>query len=191
MAARFPNKAYLAKQPSKVQSEFAAWIEKTTGHVVPEGDVALVQRLYPLYLKTPEVVKARDAATAEREKEAAAREQRVREAKADRLRKAEEQAARLRRELGIDTDDETGPAALSVVPATVDEDDDDDSETTDHATGLVLGAPTDEFVEVTPEEDDTDVDTVDTDADGDPVTEDTDDDDLWDADTDDDGEADF
>jgi hypothetical protein len=178
MAARFPNKAYLTKAPSKVQSEFAAWIEKTTGHTVPEGDVALVQRLYPLYLKTPDVVKARDAAAAERAKEKAAREKRVKEQKAAALARAEEQAARLRRELGIDTDDETSVINLAVArkqAAPVE----DDSETTDESTGLVLGSPDDEFVEVTPDEDET-AETVE-----EPSGDDTDDDDdLWDDDSD-------
>jgi hypothetical protein len=147
MATRRTHAAYLKKEPSKVQGEFAAWIEKTTGHVVPAGDVALVQRLYPLYLKSDEVVKAREAAAAQREKEARAAEAAKVAKKREKLARIEAERAKLLADLGIEND---GPE-LSVVPDSV-----TDEEWTDEATGLVLGTTDDEFVE--PEADPEDAD---------------------------------
>lgn len=102
MAARKPNAAYLKKAPTAVHSGFAEYIEKTTGHVVPIGDVALVQRLYPLYLKSPAVVKARDAEKAARDAEAAVKKA-AKDAKLrERLAQIEEQRRDVLTKLGID-----------------------------------------------------------------------------------------
>ena len=145
MATRPKHAAYLKKDPSPVQTEFAVWIEKVTGHVVPVGDVALVQRLYPLYLKTPEVVKAREAAAVARKKEEEERAARVLAKKKARLAAIEAERQRLAAELGV----EVGPA-LSVVP---DADEVVEAEVVeDESTGLVLGESDDEFVE--PQEED-------------------------------------
>lgn len=181
MATRPKHAAYLKKAPSKVQSEFAAWIEKVTGHAVPAGDVALVQRLYPLYLKTPEVVKARKAAKQARDEEAAKKAEKVRKQKQERLVALEQQRHRLMQELGLEPEGEVPSLAVvpdieADMPASHEElARDAEDETTDESTGLVLGAPSDEFVEVTPDEDG--------------EASDGDDDDLWDEP--DDGEDDF
>lgn len=67
--AKKPEHAALAeKTPSEVHKGFAAFIAKATGVEVSAENVALVQRAYPLYLKTPEVVKAREEQQAARAK---------------------------------------------------------------------------------------------------------------------------
>lgn len=109
MATRRPNAAYLKKPPSAVHEGFAEFIAKTTGVTVEAKVVGLVQRLYPLYLKSPAVQKAKEAERAEREAEA----QRKAEEKAARLRErlAKIEADRLRvlKELGIEDADEDTP----------------------------------------------------------------------------------
>lgn len=116
MATRLPNKAYLSKDPTGVHEGFAEFIAKTTGHTVPVGDVALVQRLYPLYLKSPQVVKAREAEKAAREKEArekqAAKEARLKE----RLATLEAQRRALLDQLGIEEEQESKPAPVLPFP---------------------------------------------------------------------------
>lgn len=116
MATRKPLAAYLKKDPTGVHEGFAEFIEKQTGHTVPVGDVALVQRLYPLYLKSPAVAKARAAEKAAREKEARERE----EAKAARLKarldKIEAQRRALLDALGIEEEQESKPASVLPFP---------------------------------------------------------------------------
>ena len=160
--------AYLSKAPSPVQTEFAAWIEKVTGHAVPSGDVALIQRLYPLYLKTDEVVAAREAAAEARRKAEEEKAAKKREKAQAKLIELEQERFRLRQELGLEPEGEVPD--LSVVPATVEPDPEDES------TGLVLGEASDEFVEPEPEDDE-------------PAEDPEDEDDLWDEDDDD--EEDF
>lgn len=118
MAARKPvNAAYLAKDPSEVHEGFAAYIAKTTGHEVPVGDVALVQRLYPIYLKTPEVVKAKEAAAARKEREAREREERKQQRLKDRLARIEEQRLALLAELGEGSEEpEAEPEPVAAAP---------------------------------------------------------------------------
>lgn len=116
MAARKPaNAAYLTKDPSEVHEGFAAYIAKTTGHEVPVGDVALVQRLYPIYLKTPEVVKAKEAAAARKEREAREREERKQQRLKDRLARIEEQRLALLAELG-EGSEEPEPEPVAAAP---------------------------------------------------------------------------
>lgn len=151
MPTRKPNAGFLKKEPSETHKAVAEYVTKTTGHAVSAGDVALVQRLYPLYLKSDEVVKAREAAEQQR-REA---EEKKRKEKEDRLkarlREAEERAAKLRRELGLDTDDETVPP---VAESSIDE----DEEPADEPAVLTLSTdePADEFVETSDEDDDDD-----------------------------------
>lgn len=109
-----PNASYLKKTPSEVHEGFAAYITETTGMEVDAGLVALVQRLYPVYLKSPAVVEARAAEKAAREAEAARKAAEKEARLKERLAKIEEQRQRVLAELGLD--DVTEPPALSVVP---------------------------------------------------------------------------
>lgn len=108
MATRRPHAAYLKKPPTPVHEGFAEFITKGTGHEVDAQTVGLVQRLYPVYLKSPAVQKAKAAEQEERER--AAREKA--EAKAarlrDRLARIEEDRRKVLAELGLDEDLDTG-----------------------------------------------------------------------------------
>lgn len=174
-----PHAAYLKKAPSKVQAAFAKWIEQQTGHAVPEGDVALVQRLYPLYLQSDEVVKAREEAKAAKERAAEEKAAKVRQRDEAKLVALEQERHALLQRLGIEPEGEV--PTLSVVPATVEPEADDenpaevaeaekDPDDEDAAEGgtLVLAEASDEFVE--------------------PKADDSEAEDLWDTD---DGEDDF
>lgn len=102
---RHINAAYLKKAPSEVHEGFAAYIEATTGQTVAADTVGLVQRLYPLYLKSPAVVEARERAKAEKEaEEARKRADRARRAK-EKLLKVEAQRQKLLAELGLEDSD--------------------------------------------------------------------------------------
>jgi hypothetical protein len=120
MATRKPkppvNAEYAAKEPSEVHNAFSTFITTTTGVEVDARTVGLVQRLYPLFLKSPEVAEARNAAKAERESQRSQREA-VKKAKLQRrLDKIEEERQRVLKSLGV-TD---APAALSLVGEEVD-----------------------------------------------------------------------
>lgn len=166
MPRRPVNAAYLKKDPSAQHEGFSAYIAKTTGHEVPIGDVSLVLRLYPKYLKSDDVVKAKEAAARARQEAAEAKAKEKRERAQKRLDALEEQRQRLLAELGIedeqeskDGDDEPNPVVrLRSVPDTDERDNEDDGP----AEILVLG----------------DSDVVDED--------DEDEDDLWDDDEDED-----
>lgn len=162
---RRSNSAVVKKSPTPVHEAFAAYIEKTTGHTVPVGDVALVQRLYPLYLKSPAVVKAKEA-EAERKAEEAARKKAEKDARLrERLAKIEEQRQALLSALNIEDEQESKeggtvmpfPKPKAVEPVE-DEDEDDEPEV------LVLSAE-DEFEEADEDSDDEDEDEWDTDDD--------------------------
>lgn len=75
------------RPPTDAHKAFAAYIKNTHGTKVSAATVALVQRAYPEYLKSPELVAARAQKAAQRESE--------REAKA--AAKAERMQARLDR----------------------------------------------------------------------------------------------
>lgn len=126
------NAGLLTKEPTEAHEGLAAYITKTTGREVDGATVALVQRAYPLYAKSPEVAKAREAEKAKREAEAA-RKQAEKEARLkERLAKIEEQRQRVLAELGLD--DVSEPPVLTVVeepepeeePEVVIEDDEDE-----------------------------------------------------------------
>lgn len=105
------NAEYATKAPSEVHEAFAAFITSTTGVEVDAATVGLVQRVYPLFLKSPEVTAARDAAKAERENARAQREA-VKKAKLQaRLDRIEAERQRVLKSLGVPDD---GPA-LSLV----------------------------------------------------------------------------
>lgn len=105
------NAEYATKAPSEVHEAFAAFITSTTGVEVDAATVGLVQRVYPLFLKSPEVTAARDAAKAERENARAQREA-VKKAKLQaRLDRIEAERQRVLKSLGVSDD---GPA-LSLV----------------------------------------------------------------------------
>lgn len=143
------NAAFLDKEPAASHQTFADFIAETTGHIVPVGDVALVQRLYPVYLKSPAIVKAKQAEKEERERQAKAKADEKARRNKERLAALEEQAARLRRELGIETDDAVGQV-LSLVPSPVDEGSDEpeaDEVADEEPTTLVLAESEDNFVE--------------------------------------------
>lgn len=105
------NAEYATKAPSEVHEAFAAFITSTTGVEVDAATVGLVQRVYPLFLKSPEVTAARGAAKAERENARAQREA-VKKARLQaRLDKIEAERQRVLKSLGVSDD---GPA-LSLV----------------------------------------------------------------------------
>lgn len=117
MAARKPPLAgHLAMEPTPVHEGLTEFIAKQTGHTVPVGDVALVQRLYPLYLKSPAVAKAREAEKAAREAE----REKKRQAKAARLQARldaiEAERQRLLRELGIEAEQESKEGSVLPFP---------------------------------------------------------------------------
>ena len=99
------NAQYLHKEPTPAHEEFARYITDTTGIEVDAFSVGLIQRLYPLYLKSPAVRKAKDAERAAREAEKAAREQARRAKAQEKLAKLEEQRQKLLAELGEDAPD--------------------------------------------------------------------------------------
>ena len=96
------NAAYLKKAPNDGHVGLAAYITATTGEEMDAATVALVQRLYPLYLKSPAVVKAREAAEAAKAEEKARKEREKRERAQARLDRIEEQRRKLLAELGIE-----------------------------------------------------------------------------------------
>ena len=96
------NAAYLKKEPNDGHVGLAAYISRTTGEEMEASTVALVQRLYPLYLKSPEVVKAKEAAEQAKAEAAAAKEREKRERARARLERLEEQRRKLLAELGED-----------------------------------------------------------------------------------------
>lgn len=110
------NAAYLKKDPSEVHQSFAQYIFNTTGTEVSNEIVALVQRLYPLFLKSPAVVEAREKAKAEREAEEARKQAEKQRRVRERLAKIEAQRAKLLADLGLDEQDPEEPVSLSVVP---------------------------------------------------------------------------
>lgn len=103
------NHKYVAMDPTDTHVGVSAYIEKTTGQTVPAETVALVQRLYPLYLKSPEVQKAKEAAEAAKAAEAAAKEAEKKRRLKERLAKIEAQRVKLLADLGQDV-------ALAAVP---------------------------------------------------------------------------
>lgn len=96
------NAGYLTKDPSESHVEFANFITRTTGEEVSPATVGLVQRLYPLYLKSPDVAKAREAERAAKAAEKAQKDA----AKAARLKarldKIEAQREKLLAALDLD-----------------------------------------------------------------------------------------
>jgi hypothetical protein len=150
MATRRPNAGLLKVEPSEGHKALAEFIEKTTGHTVPVGEVALVQRAYPLYLKSPSVVKAREAEAAAKAKAAEDKEKAKQDRLRARLEAIEAQRAKLLRDLGIETDDETGPTALSVVA--------DEPEGATLTLGDDSPVAEDEFIDLTPDADEGDDD---------------------------------
>lgn len=111
------NAAYLKKEPTETHQAFAEYIFNTTGQEVSNEIVALVQRLYPLFLKSPAVVEAREKAKAEREAEEARKQAEKQRRVRERLAKIEAQRAKLLADLGLDEgQDPEEPVNLSVVP---------------------------------------------------------------------------
>ena len=93
---------YLDKEPTAQHEGFAAYIEEVTGQGVTPAVVGLVQRLYPLYLKSDAVQKAKEEAQRQKE-EAAAKAKAAKERKLkERLARVEADRARLLAELGIE-----------------------------------------------------------------------------------------
>lgn len=100
MAKKPANEKYVQQEPSEVHSGLAEFINKTTSAEVEPETVALVQRLYPLYLKSPAVKKAREAERARKEAEKAAKEEAKRQRAQERLAKLEAERERLLASLG-------------------------------------------------------------------------------------------
>lgn len=96
------NAAYLAKEPSAVHESFANYIEATTGVEIDSATVGLVQRLYPLYLKSPSVALARETERTQRQAAKAQRDIEKKERLQARLDKIEAQRAKVLASLGLD-----------------------------------------------------------------------------------------
>lgn len=60
--------------PTQAQTDFAEWIEATTGLDVDIQTLIAVQKLYPIFLETPEASAAREERKAEAEKKRIERE---------------------------------------------------------------------------------------------------------------------
>lgn len=167
------NAGLLKKDPTTVHEAVAVYIAETVGVEVDPATVALVQRVYPLYLKSPAVTAQKDAERRQREAEKAAKEAARQKKVKERLAKIELDRQRLLKQLGI-----TEPA-LAVVGA--------EERFTDDS-----GVEVEEDVPVTAESEDGWSET--TDLSGDEESEDEeseeDDDVPWDDD-DTDGEEDF
>lgn len=159
--ARKPaNAALLDKEPAASHQALADFIASTTGHMVAVGDVALVQRVYPLYLKSPAVAAAKRAEKEQRERAAAERAAEKRRRAEERLAALNEQRRKLLDELGIDGELEGQDApVLSLVPSeTPDEVEEPEAE---EPRTIVLAESEDDFVE------------------GDTESDEDEDDDLW------------
>lgn len=107
------NAEYLDRDPSEVHTGLSEYIEETTGRAISAGDVALVQRLYPVYLKSDDVRKARERAEAERQAEIERKAAEKRERAQRKLDRLNEERAKLLAELGVD--EEATVTALRVV----------------------------------------------------------------------------
>lgn len=107
------NAGLLKKEPTEAHRGLAAYITKTTGVETTPETVALVQRAYPLYAKSPEVAEAREAEKKAREEEAARKRAKKAERLRERLAKMEAQRQKLLAELGLD--DVSEPPVLTVV----------------------------------------------------------------------------
>lgn len=155
------NAAFLDKEPAASHQAFADFITETTGHLVPVGDVALIQRLYPLYLKSPAVQAVKRAEKEQREREAAARAAAKAERLKERLAAIEAQRRKLLDELGIDgqLEGQDAPVLSLVVPAETEGVEDDEPQT------VVLAESEDDFVEAEEAEEDGDDDLWDDDGD--------------------------
>jgi hypothetical protein len=113
------------KKPTEAHKAFADYIKSTHGTKISAATVALVQRAYPEYLKSPAVVEARQAKSAARAEEAkrkAAEKQAKMQARLDRL---ENERAALLERLGVtgaeaETEPETEHIDLSETPEDVD-----------------------------------------------------------------------
>lgn len=173
------NASYLKKVPSEVHQAFAEYIFNTTGTEVNAEVVALVQRLYPLYLKSPAVVEAREKAKAEREAEAARKAAEKAQRVKERLAKLDEQRQKLLAELGLEGE----PAEAEVIDAA------DRFETSDEDVDLSDDEPETEEAEDDEPEDDDEPEAEEVTL---PEDEDEEDDDLWeDEDDSEDDEEDF
>lgn len=165
MATARPNAKYLKKTPTPVHEAFAEYIKKTTGHEISVGDVAVIQWLYPLYLKTPAVVKARESAKAARDAEKATKDEAKRTRQRERLAQIEAQRRKLLEDLGEDPDFEVSgdpeseespklaaaKAALHTVPDVDESNWTDPDDGDDAPNGPVVLESTDEFQEPEPE----------------------------------------
>lgn len=170
------NAAYLKKTPSEVHNGFAEYITSTTGEEVSAETVSLVQRLYPLYLKSPAVVRAKEAAAAAKAEEAARKKAEKDARLKERLAKIEEQRAKLLADLGIEGDLD-GEKQGDVIDAS--------TRFTDH--GITFGEQAeedDEDEDTEPEEDEDEV------AEEATITDESDEDE-WDDEDDDESEEDF
>lgn len=133
--------AEVAKRPAnETHVALAVYINETTGVLLEPEQVALVHRLYPLFLKTPAVVKAREEEKKRRAAEAAEREA-ARTAKARaRLAKLDAQRAKLLAQVGEPAEvippELVADEQIAAEPATPD---DEDGETVTEAT--VADAP--------------------------------------------------
>lgn len=93
------NAGLLKSKPSSTHEALAAYITDTTGEAVGAEVVALVQRAYPLYLKSPAVEAAKAAEREAKEREKAERERKRAEQVKARLDKLEQERAKLLEQL--------------------------------------------------------------------------------------------
>lgn len=106
-ARRPANVKVLKEAPNDTHEALSGYITRTTGQEIDALTVSIVQRLYPLYLKSPDVLKAKEALKAARDAEAAAREATKRARLTDRLERLEAERQKVLEDLGYaDKDDE-------------------------------------------------------------------------------------
>ena len=103
MASRKPNAGLLKKEPTELHAGLAEFINKTVGPDLVDPElVALVQRAYPLYTKSPAVQKARAAEKAARDAERAERENARKARLQERLDRIEAERRKVLEALGVE-----------------------------------------------------------------------------------------
>lgn len=138
------NAGVLKKSPSAVHESFADYITETTGVETDAATVALVQRLYPLYLKSPDVAAARAAEKAERDAAKSEREAAKKARLQARLDKIEAQRQKVLASMGLSGVSEVVDASErftdggGITFAQADDDDDEDDAEVEVVAGEIV-----------------------------------------------------
>lgn len=117
------NFALTQKDATPDHEAFAEYIRTTTGVDIEAGAVAIIQRAYPLYLKSPEKVAAKEAERLAREAEKAEAEAKKQARLKARLDKIENERRAVLRSMGLldeeeESEDEDTEEEAEVVPIT-------------------------------------------------------------------------